>query len=433
MKDFSTEDAYKSIELLMGNKEFLLRYGQYISIDGQLTLPKFQDYLATQIPKDNLASFTKSAIEQISKRLDFSTVSFFVLPITSMIPLPEGYIAQRINLRSGVGLSVSIVNAIQALGTGEARQYMQACFLLCGYYDGSSQENHTQQWEYIYSAIVSYANNFITAYKLTNHDHTIHEITELTQPSIVSHTVIDAKSKNKITMNHRAHFHDMADKFCKKLPHYKHQLENLRIYCEDLTIDTEVHYLLRLMIRSIDYFCLGSYEDCILSIDQFSEIAIKYIAKHMPCFTDKEVRTFEAIVHTEKPEKGLVNQIFIRTGWKHPDCYGEWVLARKTRNNIMHGLKFDEATLDNARRVLRSDLRMVSFFTKQAFEEEEIGYLLSLGEEMYNSYFEHSEEFSEYKAKAKTSSPTAISISYAPDQPNEGLNREQRRALKKQK
>jgi hypothetical protein len=241
-------------------------------------------------------------------------------------------------------------------------------------------------------------------------------------------------NNSELTVEHKLHYHDTADQFAKRLPFYEHQLDNFRIYCEDLSTNPTVHYLLRLMIRSIDHFCLGSYEDCILTVDQFSEIAIKHIAKHMPCFTHKEIEKFESLVHSKKPERGLLNQIFLRNNWELPDFYGDWTKARKIRNSIIHGLKFDEATKGNAMTVLESDLRLVAFFTKRIFEEGDTDYLLSLGEMMYDSYFKHVLEYAEYRVKAKADTSMVVSMSYNSQnyRPKEPTNRAQRRAQKRQ-
>ncbi len=195
----------------------------------------------------------------------------------------------------------------------------------------------------IYEECVGYLNDFITAYKLFRHDHTVHNVTIRTLPSIVGYyTEESGKVSDKKLA--RLHGNDLADIWSKRLP-LKTEMDEIRTLSEFLPSNKIAHYALRIAERSITDICLGQYEDGVLNADRFAELALRDILQQELNLTTEEMGNYQNLWSKKHPDTAVIQVLTDKFKIKGNATLDKWYKKSRTaRNDVVHKLDISSVT-----------------------------------------------------------------------------------------
>ena len=370
-------EGFTLISNMVDNQEFLDKFGHYIKIDDSFVCPKSQDVIyekRANLDVDELISKQKAFL---ANRLDKKFIPkgdslYFIAPLSSIIPLPSEYVASRVMAKNkntvNYIIAITLVNGAEYAGDdGDGDKiYHGLSFAIIGYH--SNKKLYKTVYGDIYEECVQYLNDFITAYKLFRHDHTINNVTIRTLPSQVAyyHQNKHGKLSNEETL--MTHGNDLMDLWEKRLPENPATFESeFAELCEHLASDKVAQYILRLGEKSITEYCLGKYEDSIIDSDRFAELAMRDILRKELGLSDDELKTYKSLYSAKYPDSAVVQKLSEHLGCKGSHIIQKWYKhSRLVRNDIIHGLQIESTTTETAQNALRYNLQIVDLMAEKS-------------------------------------------------------------------
>ena len=362
---------------LLEDKEYLNSYGHYQKVNNSFILPKPQDVVYEtrgDLEVEKLILAQKSYLkDNVGKKLLPKGESvYFLIPLSSMIPLPSPYMANRgvgySNRGIGHMLSTTLLNAIKNAGDDKNGNaiYHGASFALLGFH--SNNKIQGKDLQNIYEELVMYLNDFITAYKLFRHDHTVHNVTTRTLPSTIAFYRQNKKGRISDEQLMTVHGNDLMDIWEKRLPEDPETFEaEFMELCELLAFDRLTQYVLRIGERSVTDYCLGKYEDCVVNSDRFAELALRDILRRELNLSNDELKAYKSIYSTSGSNKAVVQTLASHFNCKGDSVIVKWFeLSRKVRNGIVHGLDIVSIDAEAAQDALRFNLLIVDMMAEKS-------------------------------------------------------------------
>jgi hypothetical protein len=363
------EQVKRSVQFIidtLDDEAFLQSIGQYIKFNDDFILPKYQDVLYSQTDKIETAKIIQDQVdylskgtEKVPKRVDGI---FFLVPLSAVMALPPNYHANRVILKSDesldYALSVTLVTGIQNNGTDNDGDNVISGigFAVLGY--RSPHIDDEADIGAIYSKCVDYLNDFITAYKLFRHDHTIHNVTIRTLPSSVEYYVRKGKKLSKKEYA-TSHANDLMDLWSKRLPDPQ-DLEHIKTLTELLPTEKSTHYILRIGEECISNICMAQYEDAIVNSDRFAELFLRDALRKELGLTADELSLYKELYSTKRPDKAVVQSLAVALNIKGDAVISKWYKhSRQIRNDITHKLELEAIDVNVALKAVECNMHLV--------------------------------------------------------------------------
>ncbi len=358
------DEGMKFVIGMINDEKFIEGFGRYIKFNNQIVVPKYQDVIYSKTKTIDVAELSKMQRKYLVSHgfPDLQNAMYFLVPISSVIALPAGYQSNRVLLKDDMNvdkiLSITLINGVQNHGKddGGDELYSGVCYGLIGYKTSAPINNSSALG--IYDQCIEYLNDFITAYKLFRHDHTVRNVTIRTLPGRVEYYTEKhgELSKKKIA---RFHDNDIADLWSKRLP-FKHEMVEIEKLSEFLPSDKTAHYALRIAEESISNLCLGQFEDCVLNSDRFAEIVLRDVLKHELNLSSDEMGTYKNLWSTDYPGTAVIQVLAERFGVRGNAILDKWhKKSRTARNNIVHKLEVSSITADVAYDAIKHNMLIV--------------------------------------------------------------------------
>lgn len=370
------KDGIEIILDLLDNKQFLEGFGHYIKVGEHFILPKFQEALYEK-------RYAFDAKELIADEHDYMAAKiknftppegnciYFLVPLSAVIALPPFYRAFRSTAdkdnKIDTLFSITLINAMHNHGIDEEDDDILHgfAFALLGFY--TNERIDEVQYLDIYESCVGYLNDFITAYKLFRHDHTVENVTSRTLPSVVDCYYLPSRTGSLEEFTIAIHANDLADMWSKRLPESPRELNKIMELCEFLPDDKLAHYTLRIGERSLTGLCLGQYEDCIIDSDRFTELVLRDILRQELRLSDDGLSEYKTLYSTDKRTKAVVQTLANHLGCKGDAIISLWYeKARKIRNDIIHKLEIESVDADMALEALRYNMKIVELMADKS-------------------------------------------------------------------
>lgn len=384
-RNVRAKDGAEIIARLLNNKHFIKNYGKYIRVGEGIVYPKHQDIVYLKRDTIEIEKLILEQVKYVTKKINTGALPggdslYFLVPLSAIIALPQGYKANRAISKNETStqfqkiLSVTLINGaeLEKESTGnEPPVFSGISFALIGIQ--LDTEINEEQYINYYLECVAYLNDFITAWKLFRHDHTIKNVTPRTLPECVDYYYIKRNTDKLKKGLMRVHGNDLADLWSKRLPESLETLETEMFrLCEYLPANSLAHYTLRIGERATTDFCLGQYEDSIINSDRYAELALRDILRHELNLNDEELGKYKTLYSANSNVKAVVQTLA-----KKLDCSGDAIIskwytkARNIRNNITHRLDVAFITPDIAKDALQYNFKLVDLMAKKATNDFE--------------------------------------------------------------
>lgn len=363
----------------INDPEFIKGFGHYMKINDNLILPKYQDVIYSKSSSVDVGELICSQKKFLKQRLDKSLNPvgdgvYFLVPLASIMALPPNYQSNRVlpvkkmfskRLSSDKLLTITLITGMQNHGDDNngGKLWSGMCFALLGYRTNGRLK--PKQFGDIYQACVAYLNDFITAYKLFRHDHTISNVTPRTLPGRVEyfHDTSSGLSTKRIM---RVHDNEITDLWSKRLP-FKEEMQSIELLTEYLPADKTAHYALRIGEQSITNLCLGQFEDCILNSDRFTELVLREVLRKELGLKDSEMNKYRNLYSTQYPNSAVVQVLADKFNIKGNAIITNWFRkSREVRNNIIHKLDFESISPEIAKEAIEYNMRIINLVTSNA-------------------------------------------------------------------
>ena len=365
-----TQESVEIILDLINDEGFIEAFGHYIKADDSIIFPKFQDVVYEKRHNIDVNETVSGQQNYLRNNTDGAfdapwSAVYFLLPVSSIIAFPPGYTASRVIANDSgkleLALSITLINGMENVGKNGADEdmYHSLSFVLVGYYSKESigRKKHLD----IYLQCVEYLNDFLTAYKLYRHDHTVHNVTPRTLPQTVSYYTQTSEGGLSTEQFIMVHGNDLMDLWTKRLPEDPDKfITEFRELCEHLPQYPIAQYALRLGERSITNYCLGQYEDSILNADRYVELTLRDILRAELGLDDNQLADYKDLYSTNPSKKAV-----IQTLAEHLKCKGDAIISlwyeksRIPRNDIVHKLSVKDLNPDNALEALKYSMQIV--------------------------------------------------------------------------
>lgn len=364
------QEGVNNILALLNDKNFMESLGLYMKVGDSFILPKFQDVIYEKrhtIDVNEVITDQQDYLRNnISKGLEGAQYAiYFLLPINSIIALPPNYTACRAIAGSDEklheALSITLVNGMENTGKGsdDTDIFHSLSFVLVGYY--SRHKVSKRERLDIYLKCIGYLNDFITAYKLYRHDHTIHNVTPRTLPEMIGYYTQSDGDELSDEQFMIIHGNDLMDLWTKRLPEDPEKfVSEFRELCEHLPTYQVAHYALRLGEKSVTNYCLGQYEDSVLNGDRYVELALRDILRNELDLDEVQLSEYKDLYSTNPSKKAVIQTLADHLGCKGNAIISQWYeKSRKLRNDIVHKLSVEGLNPDNAQDALKYNMQLV--------------------------------------------------------------------------
>lgn len=370
------DDGMKFVIEKINDENFIKGFGHYIKFNNQIIVPKYQDVVYSKTRTIDIPEL----VEMQRKYLldngfpDLRNATYFLVPISAVIALPAGYHANRVLLKDATEmdidkiLSVTLINGIQNHGKDDDADelYSGVCYGFIGC--KTPEKIKSSEVLKTYEQCVDYLNDFITAYKLFRHDHTVNNVTIRTLPGRVEYyTEEDGKLSGKKIA--RFHDNDIADLWSKRLP-FKDEMPDIKNLSEFLPSNRIAHYALRIAEESITNLCLGQFEDCILNSDRFAEIVLREILQQELNLSPDEMGNYRNLWSTDRPDSAVIQTLASKFNIKGDATLDKWYKKSRTaRNDIVHKLDVNSVTPDVAYEAMKHNMLIVNLMVSKSTKD----------------------------------------------------------------
>lgn len=311
--------------------------------------------------------------------------SVFIIPYSSVLSLPNGYIANRIDSDQQSAVSLAVFNSIVRVTAGTESVPIGVAYLIAAHFSDKEVEVSRA-----FERSLAYTNDVLTALKITRHDHQLANLTRQTLPSFLDYyqidltaPVIDEPGRMKLSD------HDLVDIWAKRLPETAGPLQEFAHLCEGLLFRPEIRYLLDLMADCVTNFCLGRYESVILDSDRFAELSFRLCFVRNSALREHDVKRIKRIYHPDPEEVTILSLLMDALDLPKTDLFRQWNgKSRKIRNRIAHDLDFSIANERTAMEALKYNMNVVDFIAKAHQQNDWDILLLSRGAALVYGLFE---------------------------------------------
>jgi len=369
--------SLKWLSETLQDESFLENYGMYIKSKDTYIATKIQEVNYEKTNSVDVKKFTEAQLDYLQKNTDGIITEdlnaiFFLVPLSAVIPLEPTYHSNRIIMESETklekSLSITIINGLYKVGKdNEKKEALLGVSFAILAYRRDSEIKEKEIYD-IYTECVDYLNDFITAYKLIRHDHTLRNVTTRTLPSLVEYYEYFDKHLSKMKLL-QANGHDIGDAWSKRLP-MPNEFDNLMIYAEYLPTDKTAHYILRIGERSIQNICMGEYEDAVINSDRFAELVMRNILKDTLGLSSSELSEYRILYSTSRTDRAVVQTLANKLGVKGNAILSEWFNnSRKARNDITHSLEIESIDVNKALKAVEYNMKIVNLMINKSSED----------------------------------------------------------------
>lgn len=384
-------ESIKIIFDLISDDNFIREHAPYIRMGEHMIAPKIQDIIYWQRDRLDIKEQLTNLMVYLAKDLpgeSFTGGICFLLPYKTSIGLPSPYHATRFDATNKNLWFSTVVNINANYGTADDPALYGHSYILTG---KLSSKDHDEETMDVLEECINNVNAVLTAYRLARHDHTIKNIDLQKLPSSLDS--IPFSIQPEVELNEvvplTLHRHDLMDMMSKRLLDNQAVLDQFKVFCELLRLTDRTRYLLTLMEESITSFCLGDLEDAILNSDRFAELSLRVCFTEIDDLKDLNIADLRTLYSKKNPDKAVLNIIANSLDLKDSPLIGQWYKnARKLRNDITHGLRFEKVTRDKAQKALKYNLKIVKLITDNISTADEAIKLLGMGADTYEELFE---------------------------------------------
>jgi len=368
--------------------DYVGKFMPYAMHDSELVATKFSEAIYRVRSGYELLPLVESFIANARVAIPFSGLRFanvFLMPYPTVVSLPNGYVASRVDQSSQSAVSIGIFNFIAHVSAGEESTPIGVAYLLAGHF--SVEEPEVSR---TFERSLSYTNDVLTALKATRHDH---QITTLTAKTLPSHLDFYQANLDQMTLSEPQRLslsaHDLVDVWAKRLPEAPEILQEFAVMCEGLVLRPEVRYLLDLMADCVTHFCLGRYERTILDSDRFAELSFRLCFVRNGALKDYDINQIKRLYHPDAAVESILGLLMEALKLPKTDLIRQWFgRARKPRNRIAHDLDFSVATGNVAMEALKYNMNAVDYIVSGHSSEDWDILLLRKGAALVHGLFE---------------------------------------------
>lgn len=381
-------EGVKMIMLRLQDPEYVGKFMPYALYDDELVATKFSEAVYRLRGGYDLTPLMESFIANAKKTIPLAGLRFanvFLMPYPTVVSLPNGYLASRVNQASQSAVSMGVFNSIARVSAGGESTPIGVAYIMAGHF-AVEESDVSRAFEHS----LAYTNDILTALKATRHDHQVATLTAKTLPSHLDYYQMDfaqmmLSEPQRLTLS----AHDLVDVWAKRLPENPDLLQEFVGMCEGLVLRPEVRYLLDLMADCVTHFCLGRYERAIIDSDRFAELAFRLCFVRNAALQGRDINQIKRLYHPDATEESILSLLVQALELPKTDLLRQWFgRARKPRNRIAHDLDFSFATGDVAMEALKYNMSAVDYIASGHTSEDWDILLLRKGAALVHGLFE---------------------------------------------